>query len=199
MLVITFRTLIGNSLNSLLVILLAFALPLAANAQLIVGVTDPSVYTDSVTFTVPLAAGFTYDVRLNDTAVTPGVATVVNVMDYYDLAARRTDLSDGSVANQTVRFIVLSSRRGSPELGLIEWTPYPLIPSGREEFAGGELVVIAPQNYPAGIDIPVVAWVDDGPGNGRRVNGNVTAPGLSLPLRRGVGHSFLAAANPAQR
>src|SRR5262249_53912913 len=50
---------------------------------------------------------------------------------------------------------------------------------------------------PAGLEIPVVAWVDDGPGNGRRVNGNVTASnfaGILLPLRRGVGHTFLPAA-----
>jgi len=43
----------------------------------------------------------------------------------------------------------------------------------------------------------VIAWVDDGPGNSRRVNGVVTAPGFAgspLPLRRGVGHAFLPAA-----
>ena len=139
--------------------------------------------------------GYTYEVKLNDATITAGAPHVVNVMDYYDLVARRTQLSDGSVTNQTVRFIVVSSRRGSPELGLIEWTPYPLIPSGPDEFADGDLVLIVPEAFPPGIDIPVVAWVDDGPGNARRVNGTVTANGLSLPLRRGVGHAFLAAAN----
>src|SRR6185503_9355966 len=49
-----------------------------------------------------------------------------------------------------------------------------------------------------GLEIPIVAWVDDGPGNARRVNGNIIAnafPSSPLPLRRGVGHTLLPAAN----
>lgn len=182
-------------LRFLFLCLLALGLRWGARAQLVVGVTDRGVYTDSATFTVPTEAGFTYEVTLDDVAVAAGAAQVVSVMDYHELAVRRTLISDGTSTNQTVRFIVVSSRRGSPELGLIEWTPYPPVPSGRGEFAGGELVLVAPRRFPAGLEIPVVAWVDDGPGNARRVNGTVTAPGLSLPLRRGVGHAFLAAAS----
>jgi hypothetical protein len=93
---------------------------------------------------------------------------------------------------------VVSSQRGDPENGLIKWTPYPPIPSAQEEFAGGKLTIVAPQNFPPGLEIPIVAWVDDGPGNARRVNANVIAnafPSSTLPLRRGVGHTFLPAAN----
>ncbi|HUS36909.1 MAG TPA: hypothetical protein VM680_16310, partial [Verrucomicrobiae bacterium] len=152
--------------------------------------------TDSATYSVPTEPGFTYSVTLNNAPVAAGVTNVVSVMDYYELDARRTELSSGLVVTQFVKFIVLSSRRGSPETGLIEWTPYPPIPSGRDEFVGGALIVVAPQKFPAGLEVPVVAWVDDGPGNARRVNGNVMAPGFAtstLPLRRGVGHAFLPA------
>ncbi len=180
-----------------LVILLAFTRCLHAQVSLIVGVTDRTVYTDTATFTVPTVEGFTYEVMLNDKPVAAGVPQVVTAMDYYDLVVQRTQASDGSSARQAVRFIVVSSRRGSPEVGLIEWTPYPLIPSGREEFAEAKLFLVAPQEYPAGLEIPMIAWVDDGPGNARRVNGTVIAAGLVLPLRRGVGHAFMAPATTA--
>jgi hypothetical protein len=163
-------------------------------AQLINGVTDRTTYTDRASFTVPTNAGFTYQVTLNGMPLAAGVTHTIARMDYYDLFAQRVQNSGGAVSNQLVRFIVLSSNRGSPERGLIEWTPFPPIPSAADEFRGGELHVIAPANYPAGLEIPVVAWVDDGPGNGRRVNGNVSATNFpSLPLRRGVGHTFLPA------
>jgi hypothetical protein len=165
-----------------------------ASAQLITGVVDRTIYTDTVTYSVATQPGFSYVVTLNNTPVVAGVTNVVTVMDYYELDARRTELSSGVVVTQQVKFIVLSSRRGSPETGLIEWTPYPPIASASDEFAGGTLTVVAPQKYPAGLEAPIVAWVDDGPGNARRVNGNVTAAGFGgspLPLRRGVGHTFL--------
>lgn len=183
--------------KALLFLALAFTATPDARAQLISGVTDRSIYTDSVSFNVATNAGFTYEVTLNGITVAPGVSHLVNRMDYYDVAARRTQISDGAIVNQLVRFIVRSSQRGSPETGLIQWVPYPPIPSGSGEFAGGQLHVVAPQQFPAGLEIPVIAWVDDGPGNSRRVNGNVTAAGFvgrPLPLRRGVGHTFLPAA-----
>jgi len=171
---------------------LAFFSAWSVQAQLITGVADRTVYTDTATFNVATSAGFTYEVTLNGLPVPAGSPQTIRRMDYYDLLARRTQISDGSVVSQLIRFIVLSSNRGTPEQGLIQWTPYPPIPSGSQEFAGGQLTVVAPQNFPAGIDIPVIAWVDDGPGNGRRVNGNVLATGFpSLPLRRGVGHVLL--------
>ena len=94
-----------------IIFLLAFELHLKAQAQLIVGVTDRAVYTDFATFTVPAAAGFTYEVTLNDTAVAAGVSQVVNVMDYYDLVARRTQVSDGSITSQSVRFGFFATRQ----------------------------------------------------------------------------------------
>ena len=187
--------LLSSILPSLL--LSAIATTHAATPLTISGVADRATYTDSVQFQVVSNAGFSYAVTLNGKPLPAGVAHTVSVMDYYDLAVSRTETATSDTTNALVRFIVLSSNRGSPELGLIQWTPYPPIPSGSGEFAGGQLHVVAPQNYPMGLEIPIVAWVDDGPGNARRVNGNVTAPGFAaspLPLRRGVGHAFLPAA-----
>jgi hypothetical protein len=186
-------------LSSLLpsLLLAAIATTQAATPLTISGVTDRTTYTDSVQFQVVSNGGFLYEVTLNGKPLPAGVTHTVNTMDYYDLAVSRIELATDETTNALVRFIVLSSNRGSPELGLIQWTPYPPIPSGSGEFAGGQLHVVVPQDYPAGLEIPVVAWVDDGPGNGRRVNGNVTAAGFAsspLPLRRGVGHTFLPAA-----
>ena len=179
-------------------VLVAVTLAVGLQAQIVItGVADRTSYTDSATFQVVAAAGFTDVVTLNGKPIAGGVSQTVRTMDYYDLAVTRTEIATDDVTTALVRFIVLSSNRGSPERGLIQWTPYPPINSGSGEFAGGALHVVAPQDYPAGLEIPVIAWVDDGPGNSRRVNGVVTAPGFAgspLPLRRGVGHAFLPAA-----
>ena len=169
---------------------------LGVHAQLINGVADRVVYTDQASFSIPTNTGYTYEVTLNGMPVAAGVTHTITRVDYYDLFVRRVLTSGGVTSSQLVRFIVLSSNRGNgsdhPERGLIEFTPYPPIPSGSNEFAGGQLHVVAPANYPAGLEIPVVAWIDGSPGNGRRVNGNITAAGFpSLPLYRGVGHTFL--------
>jgi hypothetical protein len=188
--------LVAFTLSSLL--LMAIASTHAATSLTINGVTDRTSYTDSVQFQVVSNVGFTYTVTLNGKPLPAGVTHTVTTMDYYDLAVSRTQTATSDTTNALVRFILLSSNRGSPERGLIQWTPYPPIPSGSEEFGGGLLHVVAPENYPAGLEIPVIAWVDDGPGNARRVNGNVTAAGFTgspLPLRRGVGHTFLPAAS----
>ena len=187
--------------SCLAVLSLFAAMTFSTTAQIVInGVTDRTSYTDSVQLQVVSNAGFSYAVTLNGQPIPAGVTHTVNRMDYYDLAVSRLEIATGQNTSALVRFIVLSSNRGSPERGLIQWTPYPPINSGADEFAGGQLRVVTPQNYPQGLEIPVIAWVDDGPGNGRRVNGMVTAPGFagsSLPLRRGVGHAFLPGAGGA--
>ena len=174
----------------------------SASAQTLTidGVTDRSNFRDRVGFRVQTNAGFTYVVTLNGKPVPAGVTNIVDVMDYYDLVARRTQTSDGAVANRLVRFIVESSRRlkaadsTSPEFGLLEWTPLPPIPSTAAEMAGAQLQLMAPQDYPAGLEIPVIARVTDQAGNARRVNGVVTAPGFEssgFRVLRGVGFGLL--------
>ena len=173
---------------------------MASRGQQIIidGVTDRSTYTDIVSFRVQTNAGFIYQVTLNGLPMPAGTFNAVSTMDYYDLATRRTQLSDNSVTNTLVRFIVLSSERGNPEKGLIKWTPYPIINSTAAEFAGARLNIVTPQNYPQGLEIPVVAWVDDASGQERRANGVVTASGFessAFQVRRGVGFGFLPSRN----
>ncbi len=170
-----------------------------AQAILIDGVTDRSTYTDSVTLRVQTNAGFSYQVTLNGASIEAGVFHTVNKMDYYDLAVTRVDLFSSLVTNAVVRFIILSSQRGSPELGLIQWVPLPPISSTAAEMAGASLELIMPRDFPAGIDIPVVARLEDNAGNARRVNGWVSAPGFeasAFRILRGVGFGFLPPAMP---
>ena len=177
----------------------------SAQTLTIDGVTDRSNFRDRAAFRVQTNVGFTYAVTLNGKPVPAGVTNIVDVMDYYDLAVSRTQTSNGSVTNRLVRFIVESSRRlkatssTSPEFGLLEWTPLAPIPSTAAEMAGAQLKLMTPQDYPAGLDIPVIARVTDEEGNARRVNGVVTVPGFesgNFRVLRGVGFGLLPPAQP---
>lgn len=175
------------------------AMGLSASAQLsITGVADKSTYSATATFTVVVQAGYSYGAALNGSPVPVGAAVTVTRMDYYDLQAWRTNLSAPfDVTNLLVRFIVIASDRGAPEKGLIKWTPYPLIRSTAAEWAGAELQIMTPRDYPAGLPIPVIARVEDAQGRERRANGFVTAPGFAastVKILRGHGSGFLPAA-----
>ncbi len=172
------------------------ALRVHSQAITIEGVADRATYTDTASFRVVTNAGFSYGVTLNGAPLPAGVFHTITRMDYYDLAVTRTNASDSSVTNALVRFIVLSSNRGDPEKGLIEWTPYPPINSTAAEFAGAHLEIIAPRDFPKGLDIPIIARVVDDADNERRANGWVSATGFELNafrLVRGHGHGFLPA------
>ena len=174
-------------------------MPASDSIWLLSAMTPIQSSTDTVALRVQTNAGFTYAVTLNGKPIPAGIFHTLNTMDYYDLAVRRTQISDSSVTNALVRFIMLSSRRGSPERGLIEWVPLPPIPSTAQEMAGAQLSVELPQDYPAGLEIPVVARVEDGAGNARRVNGWVSAAGFegsAFRMLRGVGHGFLPPSAP---
>jgi hypothetical protein len=173
-----------------------------AFAQITVsGIADKQVYSDTATLTVVTQAGHSFSATLNGTPVPAGATVKVTRMDYYDLWAWRTNLSAPfDVTNVLVRFIVLASDRGTPERGLMKWTPYPHILSTSAEFAGARLHVMTPRSYPLGLPIPVIARVDDGQGRERRCNGEVTAPGFAghrVAIIRGVGSGFLPAATNA--
>ena len=143
--------------------------------------SDRSTHTDAATFTVVTQAGYAYTATLNGQPVPVGTPVTIRRMDYYDLQAWRTNLSAPfDVASNLVRFIVLASDRGSPEKGLIKWTPYPLINSTAAEWSGAHLHITTPQQYPVDLPIPVIAWVNDDQGNERRANGLVTAPSTGL-------------------
>ncbi|MFM1769345.1 MAG: hypothetical protein RJA22_1874 [Verrucomicrobiota bacterium] len=198
-------SLLPSAVCPALLFLLALAFPATAQTLTVSGVTDRTQYRDRASFIVLTNAGFTYDVRLNGKPVPAGVTNTTLIMDYYDLVARRTQISDGAVTNVLIRFIVQSSNRlkagstTSPENGLLEWTPLPPIASTAAEMAGATLGIMTPQQYPAGLEIPVIARLEDAAGRVRRANGWVADPafpGSEFRLLRGVGHGFLPPASP---
>ena len=170
----------------------------ALGAITVDGVADKKVYADRVSFTVRSEAGYDYTAELNGESVSVGVAVEVNEPEYYELNIHRQNKASGAQENQLIRFIVRATDRGNSEWGLARWVPYPPIDSATVEFAGARLLIVAPAQYPTGLEIPVIARVDDTAGNRMGVNGVITADGFaSHPLRllRGVGSVFLPAVN----
>ncbi len=182
-----------KTFHTLAAIVAAFSLSLSSLcAQFSVsGVTDRTIYTDQATFRVNSQAGYSYQATLNGASVPIDSQVVVERMDHYELIVTATPVGGGAAVSQLVQFIVNDADRGSPENGLIKWVPYPPIPSAAGEFAGAQLEIIHPPNYPAGLDLPIIARVTDAEGEARRVNGTVSFSGASLDsfrLVRGVGH-----------
>ena len=177
--------------------LLAFA-SIAQGQLTINGVTDKTVYNDSATFTVVTQAGYNYSVLLDTNPAPAGTSVAVTSVDYHELRVSRTNQTTLDVTNRLIRFIVRSSARGSTEDGIPPWTPWPLIYSSSNELAGAHLRLMVPQDFPAGYEIPVVAWVENDQGHAVRVNGLLPAPGHpAIQIKRGTGSGFLAATNPA--
>ncbi len=180
-------------------VFLALTFPAAAQIT-ITGVADKGNYADTATFTIGATpAGFTDTAFLNTNTVPVGVAVAVKQPDYYDLLVTRVNNTNAlDVTQRLVRFLVRASIRAGSEDGLPPWIPYPLILSASNEFAGARLRVIAPSNYPAGLSLPVVVWVENAQGHAVRVNGRIYAAGQpDLTIRRGVGSVLLSATNPA--
>jgi hypothetical protein len=183
---------------SLALIALIIAL-LPASAQITIdGIADRANYNNSVSYRVQTQAGFTDAAFLNGLTVPVGVFSTITRPDYYELFVHRTNDATSAVTTRLVRFLVNASERGGTEWGLPPHTPFPLVQSSSNEFAGARLRLIAPETFPAGYEIPVVAWVVDEEDHAVRANGLLTAPGHpSIQLRRGVGSGFLAATNAA--
>lgn len=169
-----------------------------ASAQITIdGITDRANYNNSVSYRVQTQAGFTDAAFLNGLPVPVGVFNTITRPDYYELFVHRTNDLSSAVTTRLVRFLVNAGERGGTEWGLPPHTPFPLVQSSSNEFAGARLRLIAPQAFPTGYEIPVVAWVVDEEGHAVRANGLLTAPGQpSIQLRRGVGSGFLASNTP---
>jgi len=160
------------------------------------GVVDKKVYADRVSFTVRSEAGFDYTAELNGEPVAVGVPVEVSEPEYYELNVQRRQRSSGAQESQLLQFIVRATDRGNSEWGLPRWVPYPTIDSAAAEYTGARLVVVTPAEYPTGLEIPVIARVEDESGKRVGVNGVVTAEGFErypLQLLRGVGSVFLPA------
>jgi hypothetical protein len=109
----------------------------------------------------------------------------------------RRELSSRTEESELVHFIVRAGERGNSEWGLPPWVPYPPIDSAAAELIGARLRIVTPAEYPMGLEIPVIARVEDDSGRRVGVNGVVTAAGSEdcpLQLLRGVGSVFLPAA-----
>jgi hypothetical protein len=177
-----------------LLLLAAFVAPAQIN---IGGVADRATYTTQVTFSVTNTAGYTYAARLEGKPVPVGEPVVLQNCGYQELSVWATNIVTSATTNRLVRFIVRTAERGSTENGLPPWTPYPTIPSAAAEFASAQLRIVAPDSFPAGMEIPVVAWVESDAGSAVRVNGEVTAPDQAgFKVFRGVGSGFLHATHP---
>ncbi len=170
------------------------------------GVDDYDIRSNEVSFRVPSEADSAYTIELRGEpiqtvlSVEPDVWVDVTLPQYYRLSVKRVDTVTSAEEETTIQFIIRSSERESSETGLAPWTPYPLTPSAAAEFAGSHLTIITPQTYPAGLPIPVIAWVEDAEEKRVGVNGQVVAAGFEdypLELFRGVGSVFLPAASAA--
>jgi len=179
-------------------LLCLLALAASATAAITVsGVTDKEVYANRVAFTIQSEAGFEYTALLNGKSVAVGTSVAVTEPNYYELDVQRRNSSSGAEESRTLQFIIRAAERRDSEWGLPPWTPYPAINSAAAEFAGGRLVIVTPAQYPMGLEIPVIARVEDPSGDRMGVNGAVTAAGFEnypLGLLRGVGSVFLPAA-----
>lgn len=163
----------------------------------VTGIMDKQVYANSVSFTVASEAGYDYTAALNGNPVATDRLINVNEPQYYQLSVSRVQQSTSAEESVLIRFIVRASERGNTEWGLPVWTPYPMIDSATAEFSGSRLEIIAPAAYPMGLDIPIIARVENSAGKRTGVNGNVQASGFEdhpLRLLRGVGSVFLPAA-----
>lgn len=163
----------------------------------VIGIADRSTYTGSASFRVPSVSGYTYLVLLDAREIPTDLTNQVTQANYHEVFVSRTNVSTLTVSNRLVRFIVRASDRGDTEDGLPPWVPYPVINSSTGELAGARLEIIAPETFPTGMEIPIVAWIKNDPGGVVRANGLLTAPGHpSIQLRRGVGSGFLGTTNP---
>jgi hypothetical protein len=180
----------------------AFVWLLTSSARAQIGVSnlvDKTLsYNDRVTFFITNNAAYTYRALLNEQPIPVGTPVTIDKPDFYELFLWRTNiLNPTDFATQYVRFIVRASDRVTTEVGLPRHTPLPLVPSSPAEFTDAHLRVLTPSSFPAGYEIPVVAWVVDNDEHAVRANGILAAVGQNpIVIKRGVGSGFLGSNQP---
>lgn len=163
------------------------------------GVADKQTYTDSVSFTVPAETGFRYSITLNDQALPAGQTVQITEPDFYLLLVLRSPIAGGVTNSRLVRFLVVAGERKGTEWGLPPHVPSPVIPSASTEFGQANLRLLMPSRLPLGLNLPVIAWVEDAAGHARRVNGVLAAEGFPpMWVRRGVGSAVHKVEGPAR-
>ena len=190
-----YPSLFGRAL-SITALLVVSAFSLAAQIT-IDGVADKANYNDTASYRVQTQAGFTYEAYLNAQPVPVGVFNAITRPDFYELYVIRTEIATDDVVTRMVRFLVNASARNGSEWGLPPHVPLPLVQSSPEEFTGARLRLLVPHAFPAGYEIPVVAWAVDNGNHAVRANGILAAAGQnSIQIRRGVGSGFLGSNQP---
>lgn len=175
----------------LLATLLSPARPLAAEIA-VNGITDKTVYANRAWFHVPTTAGFQYVARLDGIPVPLDQTNRVTDVDYHELVIQRTPAGATTNESRKVRFIVKSTERGDTEWGLPPWTPPPVIDSTAAELAPGELRLLIPSSFPAGMEIPLAAWLIGPDGHALRANAKlVSSAHAPIQLRRGAGSGWI--------
>jgi hypothetical protein len=184
--------------SSFLLLNLCLALPGSAQTIGVSGVADKATYNDKATFFITNSPGFTYGATLDGASVPIGVTVPVTKIDFHQLSIWRTNTSNLTASNRLIRFIVVNANRACCDAGIPAWVPYPSINSTAAEFAGAHLKVMTPQDYPLGMQIPVIAWVENAQGHAVRANGFLIDSNLPpVQIRRGVGSDLLPAAASA--
>ncbi|MHB1307649.1 MAG: hypothetical protein ACYDC1_06390 [Limisphaerales bacterium] len=158
------------------------------------GLQDRQILTDRARFRVPATASFATACRLNGATVSTDHWLEVTNVGYHELEVRRVPTVGGVEELRQVRFVVRSAERGSTELGLPPWTPFPVIDSSAAELAGAKLRLITPAAWPVGLEMPVIAVLENDQGSAWRANVLLPTPtGPGLQLRRGAGSGWFPA------
>ena len=148
------------------------------------GIADRGDYSDTATFSVPSTAGYSYSVKLDGNLIPTDLSVVVTNQDFHQLLVSRTNLTTLQVTNRLIQFIVEQAFYNHTERGYPAWTPYPVINAAAEELTGAQLRILTPQDFPLGLEIPVVAWIEKPDGNAVRANARLSASWHSASARR---------------
>lgn len=158
------------------------------------GLTDETIYTNSVTFSVTHDPGFGFQVLINGESATSGAPITIDDAGFYELVVNKFGPgSNEIIETQTVQFIVRDSRRGNSENGLPLWVPRQNIPASDDEINSGSFKLIAPKTYPPNRTIPVVARLIDSNDNPLRVVADAKINKTAIRIYRGAGSLHLPA------
>ena len=169
-------------------LLLLALLTLTTSAEITVNdLSDETIYTDSVTFSVVHDDGFGFQVLINGDSYGTGEPITIDQPEFYELVVNKFDGLE-LVESKTVHFIVLSSDRGNSERGLTDWVPRPNLLSSTAAIDSGTLTVVLPRAFPPDLPVPVVARLRAADGEGTvRVMADAKLEDEVFRLYRGAG------------
>ncbi|MGI8602229.1 MAG: hypothetical protein ACR2OZ_04435 [Verrucomicrobiales bacterium] len=122
------------------------------------GVSNRSYYANSVTFTVPPAAGFTIVSQLDGQTIDASAGYTARAPSYHELYVTKTPNAGGPAETALVQFIIRDSARngGRADTGLPSWVPVDQVDAPLSVLASATLRVVVPRRVPVGITVPVI-------------------------------------------